>query len=304
MKVWKVAALAAPVLAVGALCSTLIWYSRKWIVSPRVVFDSPHDDHVEVARFGSADGVALQGWLMLGELGRPAIILCHGYQRSMEEPFSLAVELRHRGFTVMLFDFRGCGRSGGSYTTIGHDEPADLVAAARWLRHRLGPDVPIGVLGISMGGAVAIEGAARVPDIAAVVTDSAFAHLSGAMEHRFSALRGFNLHAHRVTMRIAERMCRGRVSAVRPVDAIERIAPRPILLIHGSRDGIVPLSHLDELYAAAGEPKDRWVVQGTTHAMARMDQPVEYVSRVATFFDKALTEPAIEPAPEPARRLS
>jgi alpha-beta hydrolase superfamily lysophospholipase len=300
MKAWKVAGLAAPLLAAGSLGATLIWYSRKWIVSPRVVFDPPHDDHVEVASFRSHDGVVLHGWLLRGVHSRPAIILCHGYQRSMEEPFSLAVELRHRGFTVMLFDFRGCGRSGGPYTTIGHDEPADLVAAARWLRSRLGPNVPIGVLGISMGGAVAIEGAARLPDITAVVTDSAFAHLSGAMEHRFSALRGFKLHAHKVTMRIAERMCRGRVSDVRPVDVIDRIAPRPILLIHGSRDGIVPLSHLDELYAAANEPKAQWVVQGTTHAMARMDVPDEYVSRVTSFFDVALSEPA----DEPARRLS
>ena len=88
--------------------------------------------------------------------------------------------------------------------------------------------------------------------------------------------------------------------AVRPVDVIDRIAPRPILLIHGSRDGIVPLNHLDELYAAAGEPKDRWVVQGTTHAMARMDVPAEYVSRVATFFDESLAAPAAAPV----RRLS
>jgi alpha-beta hydrolase superfamily lysophospholipase len=295
MKAWKAAALAAPLLAAGTLGATLIWYSRKWIVPPRVTFDPPHDDHVEVANFRSADGVPLRGWLLPGEPDRPALILCHGYQRSMEETFGLGVELRHRGFTVMLFDFRGCGHSGGPYTTIGYHEPEDLVAAAGWLRGRLGPDVPIGVLGISMGGAVAIEGAARVPDIAAVVTDSAFAHLSGAMELRFSRLRGLILHANRTTMRIAERMCRGRVAHVRPVDAIGRIAPRPILLIHGDRDGIVPLSHLDELYAAAGEPKERWVVQDTTHAMARMDVPEDYVTRVTAFFDAALSEPLREP---------
>lgn len=296
MKVWKAAGLAAPVLAAGSLGATLIWYSRKWIVPPRVTFDPPHDDHVEVVSFHSTDGIPLHGWLLRGEPDRPALILCHGYQRSIEETFGLGVELRRHGYTVMLFDFRGCGHSGGRYTTIGHHEPEDLVGATRWLRGRLGPDVPIGVLGISMGGAVAIEGAARVPDIAAVITDSAFAHLSGAMELRFSRLRGMNLHAHRVTMRIAEQMCRGRVSHVRPVDVIDRIAPRPILMIHGGRDGIVPMSHLDELYDAAGEPKERWVVEGATHAMARMDVPDEYLARVMAFFDVNLSAPVREPA--------
>lgn len=295
MKSWKLAALAAPVVALAALGTALVWYSRRWIVPPRVVFEPPHADHVEEARFRSADGVGLYGWMLRGQPDRPALILCHGYQRSMEEPFGLAIELRERGFTVMLFDFRGCGRSGGRYTTIGHYEPEDLLAAVGWLRGRLGRDAPIGVYGISMGGSTAIEAAARCPAIGAVVSDSAFAHLSGAVEHRFSTLRGINLHAHRATMRIAERMVNGRVAHVRPVGAVGRIAPRPVLLIHGDRDGIVPLHHVEELYAAAGQPKQLWILPGSTHAMARLDAPEEYVARVADFFTAALArrEPAV-----------
>jgi uncharacterized protein len=288
MRTWKLAAMAAPVVAVGALGSALVWYSRRWIVPPRVVFEPPHADHVEEARFRTADGIALYGWLLRGEPGRPALILCHGYQRSMEEPFALAIELRERGFTVMMFDFRGCGRSGGRYTTIGRYEPEDVVAAAGWLRRRLGPDVPIGVHGISMGGSAAIEAAARCPAIGAVVADSAFAHLTGAVEHRFSTLRGMNLHAHRATMHIAERMVNGRVAHVRPIASTGRT-------IHGGRDGIVPPHHADELYAAAGEPKQLWLLPDSTHAMARLDAPEEYVARVADFFAAALAqrEPAL-----------
>lgn len=295
MKVWKAAALAAPVVAVGALGAALVWFSRRWIAPPRVLFDPPNEDHAVEARFRSADGVDIHGWLLRGDPGQPALILCHGYQRSMEEPFGLAIDLRERGFTVMLFDFRGCGRSSGRYTTIGHHEPEDLLAAVGWLRAQVGQDVPIGVYGISMGGSIAIEAAARCPEIGAVVSDSAFAHLSGAVEHRFSTLRGLNLHAHRATMLIAERMCNGRVAAVRPVDAIGRIAPRPVLLIHGDRDGIVPLHHVEELYAAAEQPKECWVVAGSTHAMARLDAPEEYLDRITRFFQAALVarEPAL-----------
>jgi fermentation-respiration switch protein FrsA (DUF1100 family) len=191
---------------------------------------------------------------------------------------------------VLLFDFRGCGRSGGRYTTIGHDEKLDLFAAVRWLRGRLGDEAPIGVLGISMGGSVAIEAAAACAAIGAVVADSAFAHLSGAVAHRFSSLGRVDLVLHHTTMRIAERMVRGRVARVRPVDVVARIAPRPLLLIHGTEDGIVPPAHAHELFDAAGEPKELWLLDGTSHAMPRMDRPDEYADRVAGFFDRALTE--------------
>ena len=295
MRAWMVAAAAASV-GVGGFAAALLWFSRKWIVAPRVEFDAPGDEHIEEACFATEDGIALRGWFLPGEVGRPALVLCHGYQRCMEEPFALAVELRQRGFAVLLFDFRGCGRSGGTYTTIGHDEKHDLLAAVRWLRGRLGGNLPIGVLGISMGGAVAIEAAARCPEIGAVVADSAFAHLSGAVAHRFSALGRVSLVLHHMTMRVAERMVRGRVASVRPVDAIGRLAPRPVLLIHGTADGIVPLPHAHELYAAAGEPKELWLLEGTSHAMPRLDAPEEYVERVSSFFERALA-PDRKPAP-------
>jgi fermentation-respiration switch protein FrsA (DUF1100 family) len=288
MSAWKTGALLAPVLAAGGLAGALVWFSRRWIVSPRVIFEPPREEYAEPVTFRTGDGIDLYGWLLHGEPDYPAVILCHGYQRSMEEPFGLAVDLRERGFTVLLFDFRGCGRSGGRYTTIGHHEPEDLIAAVSWLRRRLGPGVPIGVHGISMGGSVAISAAARTPEIAAVVADSAFAHLSGCVELRFSVLRGLNLYAHQATMRIAERLCNGRVAHVRPVDRIDQIAPRPIFLIHGGRDDIVPISHADELFDAAGEPKQRWILPEGSHAMARLDASDEYLKRTIEFFESSL----------------
>ena len=287
MQRWKLAALAA-LAAAGGLGAAVVWYSRRWIAPPRVLFDAPQEEHVEAAAFATADGVPLVGWLLRGRPDRPALVLCHGYQRSMEEPFSLAVELRDRGFSVLLFDFRGCGRSGGRFTTIGDFEPQDVLAAVAWLRGRLGPTVPIGVHGISMGGAIAISAVALCPEVAAVVTDSAFAHLTGAVQHRFDSLRGVNLQMHKLTMRVAERMTGGRVARVRPVDLVARIAPRPLLLIHGTNDGIVPYAHALELYAAAGEPKELWTLPGAMHAMARFHAPDEYVERVAAFFTRAL----------------
>lgn len=288
MRWWKLAAIGAPLAAAGGFGAALVWMSRRWIAPPRVRFEPPHPARAVEVSFPSRDGTPLAGWFLPGAADEPALILCHGYQRCMEETFSLGVEFQHRGYSVLLFDFRGCGRSGGRYTTIGDREPDDVLGAIAWLRRRVGPGTPIGLHGISMGGATAISAAARSPEVAAVVSDSAFAHLSGAVQVRFEGLRFPNLQLYRLSMHTAERMCGGRVARVRPVDEIARIAPRPLLLIHGTRDGIVPYPHFEELVEAAREPKQAWTVSDSTHAMARFDAPQEYIERVAAFFDEAL----------------
>lgn len=292
MKWWQKAALALPPAAVGGFLVALVYFSRKWIAPPRVIFHAPHPRRAEAVRFRSTDGVELAGLLLpAAHRDAPAVILCHGYHRCMEETFSLGVDLRDRGFTVLLFDFRGCGRSGGRYTTIGDLEVGDLLGAVAWLRARLGSGVPIGVLGISMGGSVAIQAAAATPEIAAVVADSAFAHLLGAVQHRLNKLTFVSLQLHRLSMLTAERLCGARVARVRPVDVVGRIAPRPILFIHGTADDVVPYDHFRELYAAAGEPKEAWTLPERPHAMARFDEADLYIERVARFFDAALRAP-------------
>jgi pimeloyl-ACP methyl ester carboxylesterase len=119
------------VAAVGAggFLGALRHFSKGWIVPPRVVLDPPRCDAVEEVHFTSEDGTPLYGWYLQSGEDDPALLLCHGYQRSIEETFGLAFDLRERGYNVMVFDFRGCGRSGGRYTTIGHYEPLDARSA-------------------------------------------------------------------------------------------------------------------------------------------------------------------------------
>jgi uncharacterized protein len=138
MEWWKAAAAGVPLVAGTGVAGALIWFSRRWIVPPRVVFDLPSGDQAEAVEFASRDGTRLRGLLLRGRRDHPALVLCHGYQRSIEEPFALGVELWQRGFSVLVFDFRGCGRSDGRYTTLGNDEPDDVIAAVDWLRRRRG----------------------------------------------------------------------------------------------------------------------------------------------------------------------
>lgn len=267
----------------GGFSAALLHFSRKWIVPPRVMLDLPGCESVEEAHFAAEDGTSLYGWFLRAGEDRRALILCHGYQRSMEETFALGCQLRERGFNVLVFDFRGCGRSDGPYTTLGYREPEDARAAIDWIRARTGAG-RVGLLGISMGGAVALTAAAGREDVAAVVADSAFATLEGAVGQRLAGLRFPMLTLYRLTMRAAERLCGGRVADVRPVDAAARIT-QPVLLIHGTDDDIVPYEHARDLDAALAAAHELWTVAGAGHTEARFRAPAEYLNRVGAFFD-------------------
>jgi alpha-beta hydrolase superfamily lysophospholipase len=287
-KLW-VGGLGMAALAACAFAVALRRFSRQWIEPPRVVLEPPRCDAVDEVHFASEDGTPLYGWYLRAGPDDPALLLCHGYQRSIEETFGIGFDLRERGFNVMVFDFRGCGRSGGRYTTIGYHEPRDAVGAIRWLVQRTGGRTPIGLLGISMGGSVAFAVAARCPEVRALVTDSAFSTLMGAIELRFRPLRFPMLHLYRLSMRTAERMCGGHVRAVRPVDAARRLGDRPVLLIHGTADEVVPYDHVHELAAALSGPHELWTLEGVRHAAARFEAREAYLDRVSAFFSRHLS---------------
>jgi hypothetical protein len=81
-----------------------------------------------------------------------------------------------------------------------------------------------------------------------------------------------------------------RFAAVRPLDVVGCISPRPLLLIHGQDDRTVPAEHARQLYAAAGEPKELWIAPGTPHCGAYFDDRAHYVRKVAYFSTERCSE--------------
>ena len=78
------------------------------------------------------------------------------------------------------------------------------------------------------------------------------------------------------------------VRSVAPADDAARLSPRPLLLIHGALDTHTPPSQSEELYAAAHEPKQLWIVPGAGHAGCYDTATREYERRVTHFFRQAL----------------
>ncbi len=256
----------------------------------------------ENVTFSSIDGVKLSGWFVPARVepngeypARGVVILCHGMLHNRVEGLAWAGPIWQRGFALLLFDFRALGRSGGDLCTAGYLETQDLKGAVEYLATRPDmKDVPIGVFGFSMGGATAILAAAEEERIRAVATHGAFATLERAIvqryRHHFGPLAPFAAQAGLLLGRCL-RWFPVPATSVAPINAVSRIAPRPLLLLHGGRDRVVHPADAQDLHDAAGYPKTLHVLPRSGHKKIYRPLRQEARERVADFFCDTLARP-------------
>lgn len=246
----------------------------------------------EDVAFITSDGLELQGWFVPSPYSHAAVILGHGFTRSRQEMLDIATMLNRNCYNVLLFDWRAHGESAGSRTTFGYDEVKDLSAALDYVTSR--PEVDpqrIGVLGKSLGAVIAIRGAAALPQLKAVVSDSPFPSLQDTIDatmQRHGPLGAWPLR--HVALFVGTKTMGIDPDLVRPIDDIGEISPRPVLIMHGGRDELVPADSGERLYAAAAEPKSLWYVPDAAHVQLSELYPEQYQARVTGFFDAALKD--------------
>ena len=218
---------------------------------------------------GSATASATASGTASATASGTVIVLAHGFTGSLDRPAVRAVAAglaAHAG--VLAFDLRGHGASTGR-STLGNHEVLDLTAAVERARE-LGYE-RVATCGWSMGGSVVLRHAALVGGVDAVASVSATSRWSyrGTPPMR----RVHWVVEHRLGRMLARRLLRVRISDARwdpvpesPVECVARIAPVPVLIVHGDRDGYFPLEHAEALAAAAGTTGELWVVEGFGHA--------------------------------------
>ncbi|MBL1109491.1 alpha/beta fold hydrolase [Streptomyces sp. 5-8] len=197
-------------------------------------------------------------------------VVAHGFTGDADRPHVRRVAGVLRGYgAVVTFSFRGHGRSGGR-STVGDKEVLDLAAAVEWARgfHH----ARVVTVGFSMGGSVVLRHAALRPGtVDAVVSVSAPAR----WYYRGTApMRRLHWLVTRPEGRLVSRYgLRTRIHhrdwdpvPLSPVEAVPRLAPTPLLLVHGDRDGYFPLDHPRMLAEAAGDHGELWVEPGMGHA--------------------------------------
>jgi fermentation-respiration switch protein FrsA (DUF1100 family) len=290
-----VAVLCALVLVLAvAVLGTVGWIGSERAIHPHAatytwrLADYPNLRPQNVA-FISRTGIKIAARFFPGR-SHATIILSHGYGDNQNQMLPWANFLSHAGYSVLTYDMRDRGRSGGDAVTLGALEQYDLISAVDYLTSRRDVDrARIGALGVSLGGATTILAAAQDRGIKAVVDDSGFADAPTVIANSFTYfihLPAFPFAL--ISVKLAEWRAGVDVEKVRPVDKIGLISPRPIFIIDGLADKVVLPIDSARNFAAAKEPKQIWWVQGAGHAQSRVVAGSLYVRRVIAFFRRYL----------------
>ncbi|MEX0762074.1 MAG: alpha/beta fold hydrolase [Dehalococcoidia bacterium] len=225
------------------------------------------------------------------------VVMVHGFGANRTDPMAgalgLAKDLHARGYGLLMFDLRGCGESGGTAGSAGFYEHLDLLGALDFLESTGVDRSHMGVIGFSLGGAVALMACATPGVAGAVVADSAFADLWMIIRDstpRLDRPMALVNPGVRILARLLYGIDMNRVSPAQSVAS----SSTPVMIIHGGSDLLVPVEHARVLGRAlrpgSGSSGGVWIVPGAAHVQSYRTSPATYVSRVTQFFEQTLSD--------------
>jgi pimeloyl-ACP methyl ester carboxylesterase len=213
------------------------------------------------------DGERLDGWWISASAPSTGhVLFCHGNGGNIGDRLDNARLLAEAGFDLLLFDYRGYGRSSGRPSEEGTYR--DAHAARRVLLEQAGVEASrVLYLGESLGGAIALNLALEVPP-RGLVLQSAFTSVRDVAVAHYPFLPRFPVpDAYPSHQRV------GRLRS-------------PLLVLHGEADEVVPVSHARALYQAAPEPKRLELLPGVGHNDLVFGASTAYVEAVASWAEE------------------
>ena len=226
-------------------------------------------------------GHVIAGWWINSGSSSPAVILLHAVRADRATMVSRAQLLKNHGFSILLIDLQAHGETPGQAITFGARESADVVAALAWLK-RINPERRIGVVGCSLGGAAVLLGP-QPSGFDAVVLEAVYPRLTQAVENRIRIRAGpmAPVLAPLLIMQLEPRLHIS-PSDLEPIKSINHLGA-PLLIAAGADDEHTTLSESEELYDAAANPKELWIIKGAHHQDLLTYNTEEYEAHVVKF---------------------
>ncbi len=276
---------ARPVLAVLTAASLLCGCAaeRIFYYPNRVLYADPDKMGIqaELVYYPSLNGTQLCAlYIPTEQEPKGTIVFLHGNFGNLSNHFPQALFLTRKGFDVLAFDYQGFGDSKGRSSPKNTVE--DGIASVRYAQSRLrAKNGGVAVFGQSLGAAVAAVVAAREPLVKAA-----------ALEAGFTTYRSITQYVMRrgwltwpFSFFVPTMIVRHRYD---PIKEIADIAPRPLLIVHGTADKTIPVRMAKELFAKAKEPKRIWLIEGAGHLLCQRTAGEKYQETIADFFEDAL----------------
>lgn len=230
-------------LLIGGGAIYLVLNLYAWIISDRLLFAPREASYVHLPnelKIAAGDGEQITAVFLEHPNPRYTILFSHGNAEDLGNVVPFMQQFHDRGYSVLMYDYRGYGTSDGKPSTKHAKE--DAVAAYNWLVNEKGID-PKSIIshGRSLGGGVAVWLASR-HEVAGLITEISFASVF-RVKTRWKILPWDKFDSLR---------------SIRNVDC-------PVLLIHGTDDEIIPLWHGQTVFDAAPGPKRHLWIQGGRH---------------------------------------
>lgn len=243
----------------------------------------------------TADGLRIVAYDVYRPDPKAVVIFISGIQSpSVTAFFGHARMLWEQGYASVLYEMRAHGESEGDRVALGYEEWRDIKAVVDYIRSQEKYNgVPIVVFGLSMGGAVAINSIAQIPEIDGLIALSAYSSFAdlfadqmlrmgagevfAALERPFAALylmAEFGFASRHMT----------------PAQQIAKLGDRPALLIHSTEDSQVPYANFERLVQRAPDHVETWVREGDRHMItddyADPRNDAEYAERILSFLER------------------
>lgn len=205
-------------------------------------------------------------WIPADQPEADVWLYLHGNGSNIGDEVARAVWLRQLGFSTLLFDYRGYGRSQDRFPTES-SVYEDIEIVWNYLaQERQIPPERIFLYGHSLGGAIGTELAIRHPEIAGLVVEASFTSMRTMVNHLYRQFLIFPV----------DLLLHQRFDSLSKVRALQM----PVLFIHGTADRVVPAQMSETLYAAAPEPKKLLVLPDIGHNDIRELGGTQYLEAV------------------------
>jgi fermentation-respiration switch protein FrsA (DUF1100 family) len=257
----------------GAILAAILLKLLVIWLQPRLAFYSVPGPTIAPPPFSTfvvttSDGVRLSGWTTSLTSGRPVLLYFCGNAGNLADRLGLLTLMASRPCDVVAFNYRGTGESQGRPTEKGVYRDADAIYDYLTKDRGINPHRLV-FWGHSIGGAVAVELAKHRP-CAGLVLEATF-RSARVMASRMMPLLPVGLF---LSYRFDNE---GNIGSLQC----------PILLIHGTRDDIIPMADSEGLHTLAKSEKELWLVNGAGHNDIYEVAGNEFFERLSAFAVKA-----------------
>lgn len=244
-----------PIAAALGFILIAIYFSDRLIFMPP---QSSYKDDSKVVKIETVDNGTISARFYENSQARYTILFSHGNAEDIGHIESFAKKLGQLGVSVLVYDYRGYGTSGGSASEANAYSDIDAAYSYLVTEKKTKPENII-LHGRSLGGAVAIDLAAR-QTVGGLIIESTFTS----------------------AFRVITRYPILPFDKFKSIEKINRVNC-PILVIHGTKDSTIPLYHGEQLFESANEPKYSNWVEGAEHNNVYDRDPTGYLDSIAKF---------------------